>query len=138
MALFGDIITAKQAIDNLSFSTELAGLVRQHLEWLLSKGYSKLTVISRAYVLGDFISWADLRDITRAQEVTRQVLERYRRYVYHCRKADGQPLDIKTQTLRLIALRVFFRWLARNDFIHYNPAADLSFPGPDILCPGMY
>jgi integrase/recombinase XerD len=128
MALFGDIITSKQTIDNLSFSTELGKLARQHLEWLMSKGYSKFTVMSRAYILGDFISWADLRDITRAREVTKQVLERYRRYVYHCRKPDGQPLDVKTQALRLITLRVFFRWLARNDFIHYNPASDLELP----------
>lgn len=128
MALFGDIITSKQAIKNLSFSTELARLVRQHLEWLLSRGYSKYSVSGRAYDLGDFIAWADLRDITRPREVTKQVLERYRRFLYHCRKKDGQPLHVKTQSHRLIAIRVFFRWLSRNDFIMYNPASELELP----------
>ena len=128
MALLGDIITSKQTIKNLSFSTELGKLVRQHLEWLLSKGYSKISVINRAYDLGEFIAWADLRDITRPREVTKQVLERYRRYLYHCRKQDGQPLHVKTQAHRLIAIRVFFRWLSRNDFIMYNPASELELP----------
>ena len=128
MILLGEVVKSKQAIENLSFDTEIVKLGRQYLDWLLSRGYSKTTVATRAYDLGNFLAWADLRSITLPREVTKPVLERYRRYLYHCRKADGQPLHAKTQALRLIAIRAFFKWMSRNNHILYNPASELELP----------
>jgi integrase/recombinase XerD len=82
----------------------------------------------RADALRRFIRWADERGIPRPQDVTRPILERYRRHLYHYRKENGEPLSFATQQQRLIPLRAFFKWLARENHILSNPASELELP----------
>ncbi|MBF0548534.1 MAG: site-specific tyrosine recombinase XerC [Candidatus Riflebacteria bacterium] len=73
-------------------------------------------------------NWLDVRGITKPLEVTRPILERYQRYLYHYRKKDGMPLAFRSQTCHIQPIMAFFRWLARNNHILSNPAADLELP----------
>src|SRR5690606_22594958 len=74
--------------------------------------------------------------ITRPTEVTRPVLERYQRWLYHqYRKKSGQPLSLRSQHSRLSPLKAFFRYLARESLILYNPAAELELPKLDKRLP---
>jgi integrase/recombinase XerD len=98
------------------------------LEWFASRGYSPRTLQIRSDGLRRFIRWAEERTIRTPQEVTRPVLERYRRFLYHYRKDNGEPLSFATQMQRLIPLRVFFKWLARENHILGNPASELELP----------
>src|SRR5580704_18914872 len=98
------------------------------LEWFASRGYSMSTTSLRSDALRRFIRWADERGIPRPQDVTRPILERYRRYLYHYRKENGEPLSFATQAQRLIPLRAFFRYLARENHILSNPASELELP----------
>jgi integrase/recombinase XerD len=98
------------------------------LEWFASRGYSPRTTQIRADTLKRFIRWCDERGITRPQDVTRPILERYRRHLYHYRKENGEPLSFATQQQRLIPLRTFFKWLARENHILANPASELELP----------
>lgn len=98
------------------------------LEWFASRGYSPRTTDLRSDALRRFIRWADERGIPRPQDVTRPILERYRRYLYHYRKENGEPLSFATQQQRLIPLRAFFKWLARENHILSNPASELELP----------
>jgi integrase/recombinase XerD len=98
------------------------------LEWFASRGHSPHTVKLRADALRRFIRWIDERGITRPQDVTRPILERYRRHLYHYRKDNGEPLSFATQQQRLIPLRAFFRYLARENHILSNPASELELP----------
>jgi integrase/recombinase XerD len=103
-------------------------LVLDHLEALEVRGYSATTLRSRKRELGLFLRWCQERSLERPQELTRPVLERYQRYLFHVRKADGQPLTLRVQHGRLRALRVWFRWLVREHHVLWNPAADLELP----------
>jgi len=98
------------------------------LEWFASRGYSPRTTQLRADGVRRFIRWADERGIRAPQEVTRPILERYRRYLYHYRKESGEPLSFATQQQRLIPLRTFFRYLARENYILSSPASELELP----------
>lgn len=98
------------------------------LEWFASRGYSPQTIQLRADGVGRFIRWADERGIHQPQEVTRPILERYRRHLYHYRKDSGEPLSFATQQQRLIPLRTFFKYLARENYILSNPASELELP----------
>ncbi len=55
--------------------------------------------------LGKFILWCDDRCVTRAADVTRDMIERYQRHLLYYRKRDGQPLGLSSQSHRLIGLR---------------------------------
>jgi len=98
------------------------------LEWFASRGYSPQTLQLRNDGIRRFIRWVDERGIRTPQEVTRPILERYRRYLYHYRKNNGDPLSFATQQQRLMPLRAFFKWLSRENHILSNPASELELP----------
>jgi integrase/recombinase XerD len=98
------------------------------IEWSASRGYTKRTTEARADHLKRFIRWCLERSLDRPQDVTRPILERYRRYLYHYRKESGEPLSFATQQQRLLPLRAFFKWLSRENLILSNPASELELP----------
>lgn len=98
------------------------------LEWSASRGYAEQTRLLRENAIRRFIRWCGERSIDRPQDVTRPVLERYRRHLYHYRKENGEPLSFATQQQRLLPLRAFFKWLARENYILGNPASELELP----------
>lgn len=73
-------------------------------------------------------AWLADRGVTRPVEVTRPMLVRYQRYLFHYRKADGEPLSFRSQNARLLPVRAFFKWAVRNDHVGSNPASDLELP----------
>ena len=91
-------------------------------------GLSETTVQIRRRMVSRFIMWCDERDLDRPQDITRPILERYRRYLYHYRKVDGQPLSFATQQQRLVPIKMFFKWLTKENYILYNPASELELP----------
>jgi integrase/recombinase XerD len=101
---------------------------RAFLEWAQAAGFSEATAVSRDRTITRFITWCDERGIQRPQDVTRPMLERYQRYLYLYRKADGGALSLATQETLLNPLKAFFKWLARENHILYNPASELVLP----------
>ena len=69
-----------------------------------------------------------MRGITQPAEVTKPIIERYQRYMFHYRKQNGDPLSVISQHGRLIPIRGWFRWMVRNNILLYNPAADIELP----------
>jgi integrase/recombinase XerD len=82
-------------------------------EWFAARGYSTQTLQVRSDGVRRFIRWADERGVRTPQEVTRPILERYRRHLYHYRKVNGEPLSFATQQQRLMPLRAFFTQQSR-------------------------
>ena len=105
------------------------------LDWGLTIGLSTDTASQRGRAIKVFIRWCDERGISRPQDITRPILQRYQRHLYHYRKANGQPLAFTTQTTLLHPLRAFFKWLTVENHILYNPAADLEVPHPPRQLP---
>ena len=75
-----------------------------------------------------FLRWCDERELARPEDVTRPVLERYQRFLFHFRKENGRPLSFRTQSVRMVPVRGLFRWLVRQNVILSNPASDLEMP----------
>jgi integrase/recombinase XerD len=97
-------------------------------QYLASRNYSPFTIEQRTRAISAFIAWAAVRGVERPQDVTLPILERYQQHLFHHRKADGEPLTFRTQIVRLVPLRAFFKWLVRERVILFNPAADLELP----------
>ena len=102
--------------------------LRRFIEASAVAGLSETTVEIRRRMLSRFILWCDERDLDRPQDITRPILERYRRYLYHYRKANGEPLSFATQQQRLVPIKMFFKWLTKENYILYNPASELELP----------
>ncbi len=106
----------------------MRALLPQFAEWIEVRGLSPATRQSRGYYVLGFIEWSEERGIARATDVTKQILYRYQRWLYHYRTASGKPMGFSSQYTRLVAVRTFFRWLNRYNHILFNPAADLDLP----------
>jgi len=113
----------------------MQALLGEYLEWMRATNYAWRTVEYRRKYVGRFIAWCAERGVSRPGEVTRPILERYRRELHRQRKKDGSPLSFTSQNGRLSMLRAYFGWLARQNHILYNPAADLELPRPEKRLP---
>jgi len=102
--------------------------MRRFSQWQLEKNYSATTVTSREEAIRKFIAWAAERGLLRPQEITKPILERYQRYLFLYRKRDGDPLANRTQITLTTPVRAFFKWLARQNYIAFNPASELELP----------
>lgn len=106
----------------------MAPYLARFLEDSAAKGLAPRTVEIRDRMLHRFIHWCRERSLDRPQDVTRPILERYRRHLYHHRKADGEVLSFATQQQRLLPVKAFFKWLARESYILSNPASEMELP----------
>jgi len=93
-----------------------------------ARNYTARTVEKREECLAKFARWCQDRDLTTCEEITRPLLERYRRWVFDYRKKDGKPLAFSSQASLISTLRVFFKWLARSQLLERNPACELELP----------
>jgi len=75
-----------------------------------------------------FIVWSVERGVTDPREITKPIVDRYQRHLFYYRKEDGLPLTAGTQLSSLVPLKTFFKWLARENHIIYNPASELQMP----------
>ena len=103
-------------------------LMEQYLASIEARNYSAESIRLYRFSIHILIAWCRERGIDALQEITRPVLERYQRSVYHFRKKNGEPLTIRSQLTRLRPLKGWFRWLARQNHILHNPASELEMP----------
>jgi integrase/recombinase XerD len=113
----------------------LGAWAARYLEALRVRNYSERTVETRAPALGAFVRWCEERSILRPADVTRPIVERYARHLYHHRKSNGQPLSFGSQSTRLAAVKGYFKWLARQNVLLWNPASELELPRPERRLP---
>jgi integrase/recombinase XerD len=106
-----------------------------YLESLGARNYSPSTIEHRRYTFKVFFTWAAERDLTRAGQVTRPILENFQRWLWRYTKTNGQRLGWSTQREHLGSLKDFFRWLTRRDVILHNPASELELPRPEKRLP---
>ena len=106
------------------------------LEHLRARNYAEQTITGRLFALKSFMLWAEARDVTRAGEVTRPMLEAYQRALSRPdATAAGKRLSWSTQRERVGMLRDWFRWLTRQNLILHNPASELELPRPERRLP---
>ena len=111
--------------------------MERFLSALAVRNFSAHTITDRRHGLSTFILWCAERGLERPNEVTKPVLERYQRHLYYRRKPNGEPLSFRTQAQRLVPIRAWFKWLARENHILSNPASDLELPRPEKRLPAL-
>jgi integrase/recombinase XerD len=115
----------------------LAAYMERFLSSLAVRNYSPATIVDRRHGLATFILWCAERGIDAPRDVTKPILERYQRHLYYHRKTNGEPLTFRTQGQRMIPIRAWFKWLARENHILSNPASELELPRPERRLPAV-
>jgi len=120
--------TAKQVIGDVRDTNSLYHHLQRFNAWQAEKNYSTATIEGRDLYLRYFLLWCEERGLSRPQDITKPIIERYQRHLFLHRKDDGQPLSTRSQHTRITPLRAYFKWLARQNYILYNPASELELP----------
>jgi integrase/recombinase XerD len=111
-------------------------LLKAHLTWLATHNFSPATVAKRATYVRAFAVWCLERDILAPRLVSRAILEAFQRHLFAHRQTSGKPLAWSSQHLHLKELRQFFSWLAKQNILSSNPAADIELPKLPRQLPG--
>ncbi len=120
--------TPRTPIGDVSNPDSLYAYLLRFLEWQQIQNYSPRTIEAREVYLRYFIQWCDDRGLTKPQEITKPIIERYQRYLFHYRKDNGDPLSTEGQYTRVTPIKAYFKWLTRQNYILYNPASELDMP----------
>ena len=108
----------------------------EFIDWQKSMNYSEHTIKNQRIEIGYFIDWCEERSVDTPQDVTRAMLERYRQHVFaYRRKTDGLPLSFQCQGKRIIAIRMFFKWLTRSHHLLFNPSSEMDLPKQEQRLP---
>ncbi|MET1257495.1 phage integrase N-terminal SAM-like domain-containing protein, partial [Aliikangiella maris] len=113
------VTLTKKSYGDLSDTNGLAAYRERYLEWMGIRNYSDKSRESRELYINYFIKWCEERGLTQPAEITKQIIERYQRYLYHYRKDNGEPLSFQSQHSRLGALRAFFKYLSKHNYTLY-------------------
>jgi len=124
-------------IQHIDDDKALYRLSQQYLEWLLVCNYSERTTETREKSLLPFIDWCGQRQLFYPTQITKQILDRYQRSLFYRRKANGEAVSFRFQHSQLTAIRVWFRWLMRQDYLTSNPASELQSPRIEKRLPQM-
>ncbi len=103
-------------------------LFARYCEWLAVHQASVRSIETVTSCLKLFGRWCAERGIVQPGEVSRSVVERYQSWLYHHRQQTGKPLGWATQSSRLSTVKGFFKWLSRERYLLYNPAAEIALP----------
>ena len=102
-------------------------LQRYH-EAMAIQQYSQVTLQRRDSHLRRFIVWCDERGIHDPRVITKPMLEGYQRSLFYTRQPNGQPLSARTQSLYLMGLKQWFKWLTQQNYLVSNPASEVALP----------
>lgn len=106
----------------------LTHYVNAHFEWMRVGGYSEDTIRARKVALRRFVVWCEERALRDPKDITKPILERYQRHLFYYRKPDGRPISLGAQLQYLAPIKLFFKWLMRENHILYNPASEMQLP----------
>ena len=105
-----------------------AVLGRGFVQAMEVRNFSPRTIAVRHVLLRGFVEWCHEREIRRPMDVTKPILERYQRWLYQRRRKNGQALSFRTQHSVLSVVKAFFRWLAKENYLLWNPASEIELP----------
>src|SRR5882672_10135430 len=94
-----------EKLDDDNDPKRMVGVIKHNLEAMAVKNYSVQTVRLHKSYLCYFAKWCADRGVTRPAEVTKPIIERYQRFMYHYRKLNGDPLSFRSQHGRLVPIR---------------------------------
>jgi len=118
----------RKPIGDINNPESLYYYMLRYLEWLKIHNFAETTINTKEVYLRKFIKWCDQRGLQSPQEITKPILERYQRFLFLRRKTNGEPLSVSGQLSYLNSIRSYFRWLAKGNYLLYNPAGDLELP----------
>ncbi len=112
---------------------DFEALLTRYLKTRRAEGVAPGTLAYRRLYIGHFLEWLrerridDLRCVTATDaHAYALALTRHRYKLGKAENAEVRALKPRTQTMRLIVVRDFFRWLIKTGLVLFDPTASLN------------
>lgn len=103
-------------------------LGEKYFEHLAVSNFSERTIEGKRRTLKLFADWCEIRDISRPEEITLALAERYQKHWHYHRKENGKPLSIGSQRQRVTAVKMFYQWLVKAGYLNNSPLEMIELP----------
>ena len=104
--------------------------IPEFAQYLELRGYAKRSI--ETYIGDTRMFFGYLHDekpeIERIDQVTRKDALDYQISLYSHEDEKGKKYGVGTQIRKIVTVKIFFRFLIHNDYLLFNPAADLEIP----------
>jgi len=99
-------------------------------EYLETKNFSERTVSSYTFESKKFLEFLthNYPRVRSIGQVTKDIINDFSNYLSSYKDNKGKSLSSKTQKLKLTALKKFFFFLLKNDFVVTDPTSSLELP----------
>ena len=111
-------------------------LIEKYREHIRHKGYSDRTVEEYTWCTRYFFRWLkDKHNKTHPRDVTKDDIYDFQKHLFNYKSRKGGYIKLTTQGKRLRAIRNFFRFLSKRDFILFDPTTSLELPREEKQIP---
>lgn len=112
-----------------TIKSELEELKDKYLEHLLINNFSECTIKNANYAIIGLSRFLKSKRISRIADVTTEILQEYQVSLKErIQEKNGKPLAKATIIGKLQPIKEYFRWLAKNSIILYDPTTDMEIP----------
>jgi len=117
-------------VQNNAPSAEIQDLKERYMAWMMATGYADDSMRAAHSDLEWFFRFLAGAGIARIADVTPEVLNEYSLWFreHKSMKNEKQTLSLMHIAQRLIGVKQFFKWLAKQMVILYDPSEDLEVP----------
>lgn len=107
--------------------SSLETLAEKYRRYLTVSGYASGTVKNDLFYLNRFFTFLQDIGINDIADVARETVRDYQRYLYEEINARGEPNSVASQNNALKAVKGFFRFLRREDYLVSDPACEITY-----------
>jgi integrase/recombinase XerD len=119
-----DFIRRKVKVEHTGFYPYLL----RYNEGLGIRNYAIMTSNRRDSDLRRFIGWCEVRSLDHPNQITKMILEAYQQHLYYYRQDNGKPLSPTSRNHYISSVKLFFKWLAHENYLPFNPASEVIAP----------
>jgi len=114
-------------------------LLSRYLSELLMNNWAAETIRGKSYYIRMFLHWASERGAGCVTEFTPELLQAFRRYLFHRpNQRTGRPLTFKTQACYLASVRDWCGWLVEQKWIQNDPSLKMVLPKEEKQLPANF
>lgn len=103
-------------------------MIGKYLQHLQIKNYSPETIKARGKNLKYLQVWCSDRRIEKVTEIRKEHLVSWQEWIYERVGFRGEPMMPQTRANVLTGVRMFFQFLARQNYIENNVASEIELP----------
>ncbi len=117
-------------ISKIDLNTKYEKYIPEFTQYLEQVGSTDRTVESYICYIRVFFTYLESQkqNIERLDQITRKDIIDYQTYIFYVENEKGQKYSIPSQVRVLTAVKSFFRFMLRKDYLLYNPASDFELP----------